>query len=246
MTVWDRTSACWEHTHPRAGKDSRAHAASAGRTIIGPVIHVHIIQLLGSHGFEIQIQSPTKPDRKSVVVICGGKNRASYISQIQDTISPVLIFFGESYSKRNLEFVLQSWSNPASRKLMPRNSRFPRIQCIIQKKSFLLGKGSGMIFLPVNLLLEILFKPESRNCSREQCGIMIKMKENLTALFIGILRIQNCGRAFQKSGGRKFSDTDWLWHIHEGSNKTRFQYWKNFQKFFIVNSCHCKDALVGI
>ena len=31
-------------------------------------------------------------------------------------------------------------------------------------------------------------------------------------------------KAIQKSGGRKFSDTDWLQHIHEGSNKMRFQY----------------------
>ena len=29
-------------------------------------------------------------------------------------------------------------------------------------------------------------------------------------------------KAFQKSGGRKVSDTDWLQHIHQGSNKMRF------------------------
>ena len=34
-------------------------------------------------------------------------------------------------------------------------------------------------------------------------------------------------KAFQKSGGRKFSDTDWLQHIYEGSNKMRFQYRMN-------------------
>ena len=31
-------------------------------------------------------------------------------------------------------------------------------------------------------------------------------------------------KAIQKSGWRKFSDTDWLQHIYEGSNKMRFQY----------------------
>ena len=34
-------------------------------------------------------------------------------------------------------------------------------------------------------------------------------------------------KAFQKAGGRKFSDSDWLQYIYEGSNKTRFQYCKN-------------------
>ena len=34
-------------------------------------------------------------------------------------------------------------------------------------------------------------------------------------------------KALQKSGDRKFSDTDWLEHIYEGSNKMRFQYCMN-------------------
>ena len=34
-------------------------------------------------------------------------------------------------------------------------------------------------------------------------------------------------KAFQKSGERKFSDTHWLQHIYEGSNKMRFQYCTN-------------------
>ena len=36
-------------------------------------------------------------------------------------------------------------------------------------------------------------------------------------------------KAFQKSGGRKFSDTDWLQHMHQGSNKMRFQWCMNSQ-----------------
>ena len=77
MMVWDRTPACREYAHPRADKDSRAYAAIPWRTWIGPVIQVHIIQNLGNHGLAIQIQSPTNPDRKSWVVICGGKNRCA-------------------------------------------------------------------------------------------------------------------------------------------------------------------------
>ena len=71
----DQTPARRECTHPRAVSDSRIYAASPGRTIIGPVIQVHIIQFLGTHGIESQIPSTTTPNRTSWVVICRGKNR---------------------------------------------------------------------------------------------------------------------------------------------------------------------------
>ena len=38
------------------------------------------------------------------------------------------------------------------------------------------------------------------------------------------LKLRN---AFQKSGGRKFSDVDWLQHIFQGSSKMRFKYCQN-------------------
>ena len=34
-------------------------------------------------------------------------------------------------------------------------------------------------------------------------------------------------QAFQKIGGHKLSDSDWLQHVYKGSNTTRFQYCKN-------------------
>ena len=71
----DRTPACQEKTHPRGDKDSRAYAAIPGRTKIGPVIQVYIVQFLGNYGLEIQIPSPTNPERKSWVVMCRGRNR---------------------------------------------------------------------------------------------------------------------------------------------------------------------------
>ena len=45
--------------------ESRPYAAIPGRTIIGPVIEVHIVQLLGSHGLEIPILSVSNPERLS-------------------------------------------------------------------------------------------------------------------------------------------------------------------------------------
>ena len=72
----DRTPACREFSHPRTDADSRIFAAIPGRPVIGPVIQVHIVQFLGTHGIEIQIPSTTWPNRASWVVICRGKNRS--------------------------------------------------------------------------------------------------------------------------------------------------------------------------
>ena len=52
--------------------------------------------------------------------------------------------------------------------------------------------------------------------------------------------------AFQKAGPQKFSDSDWLQNIYEGSNKTRFSVLHEFQKILFVHSCHFKDTLAGI
>ena len=46
-----------------------------GRTVIGPVVEVHVVQLLGNHEIENFIQPPNNPERTSWVVICRGKNR---------------------------------------------------------------------------------------------------------------------------------------------------------------------------
>ena len=35
--------------------------------------------------------------------------------------------------------------------------------------------------------------------------------------------VQNCGEHFRRPEDKKFSDTDWLQHVDEGSNKMRFQ-----------------------
>ena len=49
-----------EHQHAES-THSGLHAAIPGRTVIGPVVQVHTIQFLGTHGIEIQIPSTTEP-----------------------------------------------------------------------------------------------------------------------------------------------------------------------------------------
>ena len=65
----DGTPACRECTDPRADSDSRLFAAFRERTIMGSVLHIHIIKFLGNYGIEIQIPSTTSPTRTSWVVI---------------------------------------------------------------------------------------------------------------------------------------------------------------------------------
>ena len=71
----DFTPVCREHTLPLADPPSRAYAAISVRTLIGPVIEVHLVQLLGNHGPEIKIQFQNNPDRTSWVLIFRGENR---------------------------------------------------------------------------------------------------------------------------------------------------------------------------
>ena len=136
----DRTSACREFSHPRAESHSRSYAAIPERTKIGPVLKVHIIQFLGNHRTEIQIPSTTTPNRTSWVVMCPGKNR--YVEELH--------LNDPGHHLTNSELL---WKDR-------------RIQCTtVQKKFFILKKGSGMTFLPTKISEEILFKPKSPNWS---------------------------------------------------------------------------------
>ena len=51
-------------------------------------------------------------------------------------------------------------------------------------------------------------------------------------------------RAFQKTRGPKFSDTDWLQQISEGSNKTKFQYCMNSRNFLL--HVHAMQGHTGV
>ena len=84
---------------------------------------------------------------------------------------------------------------------MRRSSKFRRIQCTVQNELFLLEEGSGMTFLPTSLSKETLFNPKSENWSWDLYVVMIKVNENLTALFILILWVQNCVKHFRSLEG---------------------------------------------
>ena len=112
---------------------------------------------------------------------------------IQTTIPQVLNCYWKDLLQKRANLVLQRWSNLASRKLMRSSSKCRRIQCTIQKRLFLLKKGSGMTFPAYKH-----FKGDS--LSAENSKLVMRLvrrydqdeRENQTALFIVIRWVQNC------------------------------------------------------
>ena len=66
---------CREYTLSRVDPQSRAYAAIPEGTIVGPVIEVHIVEVLDNFGLEIGIPSPNNPRRTSYVLISRWKSR---------------------------------------------------------------------------------------------------------------------------------------------------------------------------
>ena len=62
----------------------------------------------------------------------------------------------------------------------------------------------------------------------------------------GAVQSPKLRKVFQKPGGQKFSDSDWLHYIYEGSNKTRFQCCKNSKNVLLYTFVPFKETLVGM
>ena len=151
----------------------------------------------------------------------------SYISKIQETIPRARNYFWQDPLQKKLNFVLQSGSNPASRKLMRRSPKFRRVQCTLPQE-----KGCGMPFLPANLMMDTLSNEISKLVMRLVPHYDQDERETDGAVHWNSM-VPKLQKAFQKSRGTKFSDTDWPQHIYQGSNKMRFQYCMN-----------CKNSLL--
>ena len=123
----------------------------------------------------IQIPFTTTNDRNSWVVICRGKNRFVEALPHRDRgHNPTSKkYFWKGLLRKEVNFVPQSWSNPASRKLMRSSPKCLRIQCSTLEKFFLLERGSGMTFLRANLSKETLFQPKCQKSAMRlvrRCG----------------------------------------------------------------------------
>ena len=232
---WDRTPACREHTDPRADADSRINAAIPGRTLIGPVLKVHIIQFLGTHGIEIHIPSTTTPNRTSWVVICRGRNRYVDESHLRDpghnpTSSEIRV---ERLILKESELCSTEMEQSRIEETHATHFGIPTNPVFYSKEVILVGKRKWndipayKSFKGDSLQAEIskLVMGLVRHCVQDE-----RETDGADHWNSMVPQLRN---AFQKSGGRTFSITDWLHHICEGSNKMRFQYGMNSQNSFL-------------
>ena len=161
----------------------------------------------------------------------------SYIPEIQDAIPRVKNYFCKDQLQKKVNFVLQSWSNPASRKLMRRSPKFRWIQCPIRKKLFLLGRGSGMTLLLANLSKETLFQP-SLKIGHEICTSLwsrwTRKWRRCSLEFYGSKTAASVSEVWRaKILGHGLAPTH-LWRKQQNEVPVLHK----FQKFFIENSCH--------
>ena len=208
----DRTPACREKIHPRAESDIIIYAAIP----IGPVLQVDIIQFLGTHGIEIQIPSTTTPNRNSWVVTCRRKNR--YVDELH------LKDPGHNPSSSEL---------PVHRSIAKENE-----PCSIEMEQSSIEETHATQFeIQTRKWDDIpgykFFNGDSLQAEISKL-VMVRHYDQDERETDGAVHwnsmVPKLRKPFQKSGGRKFSDTDWLQHIYEGSNTMRFQYCMNSKK----------------
>ena len=73
---------------------------------------------------------------------------------------------------------------------------------------------------------------------------MIKMRRDADGAVHWITIGPKLTRAFGDRGTRYFSERDWLQHIYEGSNKTRFEYCENSKNSLMYIRVQITDTLV--
>ena len=127
----------------------------------------------------------------------------NYISMIQTTIPQFLNCYWKDLLQKKVNFVLQRWSSPASRKFIRGSSTFRRIQCTnIQKKRTYWRKEVEWHSCLQTLQRKYFEAEVSKLVMRYWYVVVIKTKEKQMALFIGVLWVQNCGRHFRRPEGK--------------------------------------------
>ena len=162
MTVGDPIPICREYKLLRANPQSRACAAILGETIFGPVIEVHVVQVFGTQGLEIEIPSPNN------------LKRTSWGSDIQRKESHTLTSAELLSEQKKRKKVHIAWRNRrlALRKLVrplilaPGNwmrtlSVFLPAQCSAHKESYTRRNGNGTLFQLIHRTKEDLLQQGS-------------------------------------------------------------------------------------
>ena len=69
------TPACREYERPRLQEGSTVLGAIPAGTVFRPVLHFIVVNNWGTYGIELDILSPSNPERNSYVMQCRGMNR---------------------------------------------------------------------------------------------------------------------------------------------------------------------------
>ena len=184
--------------------------------MIGPVIEAHILQLLGSHGLEFLIQSPSNPERPPSFVICRGKNR----------------FVNELHIRTRAKLA-RVHSDP-----------------VCFTKGIILTKERMWTIFPAckSFKRKISFSNDLK--IGHEIGAPFDQEERGTYGAVHWdTKKPKLLRAFRYQRARKFSDKEWLHHLYEGSNKTRFEYCessKNSLVYIRANQGHTGVNMIAL
>ena len=227
------------------------HETIPGQNTIEPVLQVHVTRYLDISGIEMQIPSITTKDRKSWVLLSRRKNR--YLEELRLNDPDHNPGSSELVNHVGLVRSVAKESEPCSTEMEQsgiKETHAPQFEIQTNplyhsKKVFLLKKRSGMTFLPTSFSKETLFTPKSPNWSWDWYVVLINMKEKLTALFSGILWVQNYEKRSRKIQGTNSRTQSGCNTFVKGSNKMRFQYCMNSRRTDCIFLLF-KDTLVGI
>ena len=227
----DRTPACREHTLPRSNSDSRIYAAIPGQILMGPVLQVHIIRYLGINEIEIRIPSTTTKERTLWVVICRKKNSNVDELPLNDpghnpTSSGLLLerLVAKESEPCSTEMEQSSIEETRAKQLKiqtnPVNNHSEDIIPIEERKwndisAYDHFKGNTLETEVSKLVMRLVRRYDRDERNGRCCSVEIDVSKNATSVS------ENW-----RTNSRTF---DWLQHIYEASNKTRFQYCKNSQ-----------------
>ena len=164
---------------------------------------------------------------------------------IQTTIPQILNWLWRDLLQKKENLVLQSWSNPAWRKLVRRSFEVPTNPVYYSKEAFLVGERKWNDVPACRSFNGDSFSAEVSKFVMK----LVRHHDQDERETDGAVHWNSMGpklrKAFQKAGGQQFSDSDWLQYAYEGSNKTRSEL-HEFPKFLIENSCHSRTHWWGI
>ena len=184
---------------------------------------------LDKSGMEIEIPSQTRSGQNSLVMLCRGMNHwTKYLFQSRNTSTSAKIWLQKEQLKiRTLS--CRMWQPCTEETRATSRVRVQKKQYATLNGQFPSEKKKWEIVLefkghhtPLNTAIS-MFAMILRHCDQEE-------RDSDGAMHWDLIR-SSLLEEFGSRVGQNYYHQDWLQAIHEGSNKTRFEYCKNFLRF---------------